>query len=89
MNASRRIFEYLGEPVRFVHVRERTTTPRAADPVVFQIKSTIYTPGRCQRRHPTRPWTAQQALKYVTDPLSPPGAPVMFYSNSNYLLLSG
>ena len=37
--------------------------------------------------HPTRPWTAVQALKYVTDPLSQPGPPVMFYSNSNYLLL--
>ena len=35
----------------------------------------------------TRSWTAEQALKYVTDPLKPPGAPVMSYSNSNYLLL--
>jgi D-alanyl-D-alanine carboxypeptidase len=36
---------------------------------------------------PTRSWSAGQALAYVTDPLSPPGPPVMSYSNSNYLLL--
>jgi len=35
---------------------------------------------------PTRSWTAG-TLAYVTDPLSPPGPPVMSYSNSNYLLL--
>ena len=36
---------------------------------------------------PTRSWTAGQALHYATDPLNPPGPPVMSYSNSNYLLL--
>ena len=36
---------------------------------------------------PTRSWTAEQVLTYVTDPLDPPGPPVMSYSNSNYLLL--
>src|SRR6478736_7859581 len=36
---------------------------------------------------PARSWTAEQTLKYVTDPLNPPGPPVMSYSNSNYLLL--
>ena len=36
---------------------------------------------------PARSWTAEQALGYVTDPLNPPGPPVMSYSNSNYLLL--
>jgi CubicO group peptidase (beta-lactamase class C family) len=36
---------------------------------------------------PTRSRTAGQVLAYVTDPLKPPGPPVMSYSNSNYLLL--
>jgi D-alanyl-D-alanine carboxypeptidase len=36
---------------------------------------------------PTRSWTAEQVLAYVTDPVSWPGPPVMSYSNSNYLLL--
>ena len=36
---------------------------------------------------PTRSWTAEQVLAYVTDPLKPPGPPVMSYSSSNYLLL--
>ena len=34
-----------------------------------------------------RSWTAGRLLEYVTDPLNPPGPPVMSYSNSNYLLL--
>lgn len=40
-----------------------------------------------QDSNPTRSWTAEQALEFATDPLTPPGLPVMSYSNSNYLLL--
>lgn len=67
----------------------------ARDPTVQQLLS--HTSGipdfitadfvETQDSNPTRSWTADQALEFVTDPLSPPGPPVMSYSNSNYLLL--
>ena len=67
----------------------------ARGPTVRQLLShtsgipDIFTPALVDAidADPTRPWTAKQALKYVTDPLGPPGPPVMSYSNSNYLLL--
>lgn len=36
---------------------------------------------------PTRSWTADEVLSYVTDPIKAPGGAVRNYSNSNYLLL--
>ena len=36
---------------------------------------------------PTRSWTADEVLSYVTDPIKAPGGAVRSYSNSNYLLL--
>ena len=36
---------------------------------------------------PTRSWTADEVLSYVTDPVKAPGGAVRDYSGSNYLLL--